>query len=790
MRAGCKQAVVRPACLNLCAETQVEGARRSTSVVRRDLNPVWNTKMKFNITDISADVVIQVCRQRASCGVSNFVATILGVGKGVRADAACAVRGCQVFAVGGSFDNKSKLIGQAVVPLHRLLPELGTKACSIGLVAQWLELFPLPKDKPRFQTIPHKLKRCPSRECLKNQEPIAFRVRRALLTACECNSDVEGMRRPRAALGRVLVEFNLELLMPLSDTYWTALPPLPPSFGGISRAVPRAMSSDDLLPDFKEIKWNVERIEAVLNRAPSWMLLVRAVRSWESPLLSIVFAACAIGIVLTAHVWQLPMLTVSIICALGLLSRKLRPSAREREVVTFYEEDPQAPSVIEKALEAKKQLVDVQIYTGLAAETLERVRNALNWSDDNVSLLLFAALSGIGCLLSVLLLSAQLAVEHLHVNPRYVVVFVLVQALLPPSVRHALHVLFQKGPVGFLLRDVQAALCADLSVHPIVDAATDDELAGYVEVSSAEASEGGSRTHTHKLGLLGSAVVALHRLWKHVPDEMTMTHRVICARQVRSGPLGGLSAELGEAEQPPSPHAGGFGVRGDGSCGSSRVPSQPSSLRHSRAASPSPPAASPSSLGAGTPRCRPSGSGRGMKLGSATSLKATADLLQREVESELEAALTPTDKAFREEAYTTAMEMRVQELIFELRSAGIDTAGLVEKSDLAMALSKVRLEQRKSETLRSKSAQASSPAERVGVVDRGQHSRHAPAASDLFSAETSEAGRAAGLGAEEEAKLGLLVDMGFADAEENRRLLAQFGGDVQKVLDHVLNPKS
>ena len=87
MRAGCKQAVVRPACLNLCAETQVEGARRSTSVVRRDLNPVWNTKMKFNITDISADVVIQVCRQRASSGVSKFETKILGVGTGVRADA-------------------------------------------------------------------------------------------------------------------------------------------------------------------------------------------------------------------------------------------------------------------------------------------------------------------------------------------------------------------------------------------------------------------------------------------------------------------------------------------------------------------------------------------------------------------------------------------------------------------------------------------------------------------------------------------------------------------------------
>ena len=55
---------------------KVEGARRSTTVVRQDLNPTWNTKMKFNITDISADLVIQV------------------------------------FSVGGSFDTKNKLIGQ------------------------------------------------------------------------------------------------------------------------------------------------------------------------------------------------------------------------------------------------------------------------------------------------------------------------------------------------------------------------------------------------------------------------------------------------------------------------------------------------------------------------------------------------------------------------------------------------------------------------------------------------------------------------------------------------------
>ena len=62
---------------------KVEGARRSTPVVRKELNPTWSTKMKFNITDISADLVIQV------------------------------------FSVGGSFDTNNKLIGQAIVPLHR-----------------------------------------------------------------------------------------------------------------------------------------------------------------------------------------------------------------------------------------------------------------------------------------------------------------------------------------------------------------------------------------------------------------------------------------------------------------------------------------------------------------------------------------------------------------------------------------------------------------------------------------------------------------------------------------------
>ena len=293
---------------------KVEGARRSTAVVRKELNPAWNAKMRFNITDISADLVIQV------------------------------------FSVGGSVGAQTKLIGQAIVPLHRLLPKIGNDT-SIGEQTQWIELFPLPKDMPRFQTIPHKLK-----------------------------SDLVGMRRPRSALGRIQVTFHLQLLQPLTDTYWTALPPLPATFGGISRAIPRPAGSDDLLPDFKLIKWNVDRIESVLNRPPSWWVLVKAVRAWHSPVLSIVVIIFMLGVVLTARLWQLPMLFASVVCALSFLSRKLRPTLRDREVVTFYEEDPEAPTVIEKALEAKKQLLDVQVSH--PPSTLYPSITALSFSHD------------------------------------------------------------------------------------------------------------------------------------------------------------------------------------------------------------------------------------------------------------------------------------------------------------------------------------------------------------------------------------------------------------------------
>jgi hypothetical protein len=41
-------------------QVRVENVKRSTAVVRRDLNPQWEENMFFNVTDLNCDIVIQV----------------------------------------------------------------------------------------------------------------------------------------------------------------------------------------------------------------------------------------------------------------------------------------------------------------------------------------------------------------------------------------------------------------------------------------------------------------------------------------------------------------------------------------------------------------------------------------------------------------------------------------------------------------------------------------------------------------------------------------------------------
>ena len=68
----------------------VERSKRSTAVIRRTLNPCWNQEMKFKVTDLTADIVIQVFSMKSI----------------------------------GGLDVDNKLIGQAIIPISRLLPNL------------------------------------------------------------------------------------------------------------------------------------------------------------------------------------------------------------------------------------------------------------------------------------------------------------------------------------------------------------------------------------------------------------------------------------------------------------------------------------------------------------------------------------------------------------------------------------------------------------------------------------------------------------------------------------------
>jgi hypothetical protein len=68
--------------------------------------------------------------------------------------------------------------------------------------------------------------------------------------------------------------------------------------------------------------------------------------------------------------------------------------------------------------------------------------------------------------------------------------------------------------------------------------------------------------------------------------------------------------------------------------------------------------------------------GAGIGASPGQNLEQTANKLFKEVQNELDAALSPEDAAFRKQAYEAAMQLRPQEILFELRSAGVDTIGV------------------------------------------------------------------------------------------------------------------
>mmetsp|Transcript_2903 Transcript_2903/g.6933 ORF Transcript_2903/g.6933 Transcript_2903/m.6933 type:complete len:710 (-) Transcript_2903:193-2322(-) len=577
---------------------KVEGARRSTAVSKREVNPMWDVRLKFGITDLSTDIVIQVYS----------------------------------ISSAGAFDN-TKLIGQCIVPLAHVLPGLmpeqvqvapwhGVPAVTRAETADgtdqevWLELFPLPKTSSKFEVIPKEL-----------------------------SSDIDGMLRPRFSLGKIKVRMRLQLLRSLKDIYLHAALPINP----ISIGRKQKVSDEDGLPNLKQLKWNCLRIKTALTRPPSWWRLIELVRSWENPLLSVVWVTLLVGISLKAEIWQVPLISSSLICCLSIFSRTARKLERDTSVPTWHEPGRARRNVVEKAREAKATLLRLQRETGRAASNIEKLRNAFNWSDENASWFICCTVSICGASLSFLLYSLSLFFQI--IPPRLVLAFGMILLNLPPSLREvfAIRTLQRNQMLRSFIMDVRAACGFCCSSKDTVQEDNEDDALSYVDIFAERQAE-----ESTAFGPLGEAFQSLRKLWKHVPNELDMVHRTICSRQVKETSRQSCPSVLADSER--------------------------------------------SELEVQRPERGP------LKLRS-KQLESNADeeRLQSEVQRELDEMGYRTADA-NDDQVASLMKLRPQELISEIRKLGQEPKGLVEKHELVAELVRLRVSLHDTRNAEQKSA--------------------------------------------------------------------------------------
>mmetsp|Transcript_43740 Transcript_43740/g.138244 ORF Transcript_43740/g.138244 Transcript_43740/m.138244 type:complete len:711 (+) Transcript_43740:356-2488(+) len=559
---------------------KVEGARRSTAVSKRQVNPEWNVRMKFSITDLSTDIVIQVYSISSS----------------------------------GAFEN-TKLIGQCILPLAHILPSLMPEHVQVASVhgvptvrraeqadctdqEAWMELFPLSKTSSKFEVIPKEL-----------------------------SNDVDGMLRPRYPLGKIKVRTKLQLLRSMRDIYLNAAIPINP----ISIGRKQKASDDDGLPNLKQLKWNCLRIKTAVARPPSWWKLIVLMRSWERPLLSILWILLLVGVALKAELWQVPLISSSLVCCLSIFSRTARRLEREKSVPTWHEPGHARRNVVEKAREAKATLLRLQRETGRAASNIEKLRNAFNWSDENASWFICCTVSICGASMSLLLYSLSLFFQV--VPPRLILAFGMILMNLPPPLREmfALRTLQRNQMLRSFIMDVRAACGFCCPSKDLLQEENEDDALSYVDIFAERQAE-----EATAFGPLGEAFHSLRKLWKHVPNEMDMVHRTICKRQVGETSRRPCRPLLADCETPEA--EGPSAAKG------------PLKLRSAEA---------PSS--------------------------ADEERLQSEVQRELDEMGYPAAEEEEDEA-ARLMKLRPQELIDEIRKLGKEPKGLVEKQELVAEL--------------------------------------------------------------------------------------------------------
>ena len=247
-----------------------------------------------------------------------------------------------------------RFVGKVIIPLSRLYRTAGTsqllRSGSQWELSQWLTVYPLPERNVHFEPV---IEGIPG-------------------TGLQVPSGGVG------ALGEVRVRLRMRMHKGMSVALAAALnPPLRPA---------GEFEKDEFDP--KHLKGGANRIKAIVRTVKSVGVMVQSVRAWDRPFVTLGCFCWFAYATLLARPWQLPALLGALYVVLSWLfpyePPDVAPVVWNHEIVR----DPDMPdTAVGKLKMIPKLLGALQRLINKVAFTLERVINALNWTDPVVSLI-------------------------------------------------------------------------------------------------------------------------------------------------------------------------------------------------------------------------------------------------------------------------------------------------------------------------------------------------------------------------------------------------------------------
>ena len=348
-------------------------------------------------------------------------------------------------------------VGTVIIPLSQILSESSvplSKANTVRKGEGWFELYPLPAGHLCYTPV---VKGLPG----------------------------TGLQRPEKLLGKIYCKIELRLAPPAMAAFTQATPYRP-----LMLKVPEKA-------DAKFIKGADNRIKAVFAAPPYVVVLCGKIRRWESKALS-AFVLAAYGfLVYCVSWWQLPFFVALVLVTVGFMAKGKQHKEKIQVFNDEIEPDPNHPDTIVKKLRVLfKLLSKLQRVSNLLASGLERLCNALNWTDERVSLSLSVALLILGIQLSIVAKLFDMLISVISLN----------------------HLLFAAGCLCIVPLPIGTQRNQVTSEAPKQDQGQPD--AQPVEQPSA----------SHSLPNV-SITQRLKNVLLRIPDEIELTHREIAKKQ-------------------------------------------------------------------------------------------------------------------------------------------------------------------------------------------------------------------------------------------------------------------